>query len=148
MAFQMAHEAGPFYSFVDLISCTTIAKRPCYGLYKIKPSYNIVHYNVFSLFIYYGGPLMAMEAILAIIADGRRAIILIYREAVRNKLISYSLYKFILNPSMAATSNPLRRCSRGWGMFLHPNHAAGGGNGSIMVGMFLCLCLSSQNLSQ
>ena len=30
-------------------------------------------------------------------------------------------------------------------MFLHQNHGAGGGNGSIMVGMFVCLCLASQN---
>jgi hypothetical protein len=35
-----------------------------------------------------------MYAILAIIANGGRAIILIYREAGRNKLISYSLYKY------------------------------------------------------
>ena len=33
-------------------------------------------------------------------------------------------------------------------MFLHQNHVAGGGYGSIMVVMFLCLCLASQNLSQ
>jgi hypothetical protein len=30
-------------------------------------------------------------------------------------------------------------------MFLHQNHGAGGGNGSIMVGMFVCLCLASKN---
>jgi hypothetical protein len=30
-------------------------------------------------------------------------------------------------------------------MFLHQNHDAGGGNGSIMVGMFVFLCLASQN---
>jgi hypothetical protein len=30
-------------------------------------------------------------------------------------------------------------------MLLHQNHGAGGGNGSIMVGMFVCLCLASQN---
>ena len=30
-------------------------------------------------------------------------------------------------------------------MFLHQNHGAGGGNGSIVVGMFVCLCLASQN---
>jgi hypothetical protein len=35
-----------------------------------------------------------MDAILAIIANGGPAIILIYREAGRNELISYSLYKF------------------------------------------------------
>ena len=36
-----------------------------------------------------------------------------YREAGRNKLISYSLYNFILNPSTAATSNLLQRGSGG-----------------------------------
>jgi hypothetical protein len=41
-------------------------------------------------------------------------------------------------------SNPLRRGSRGYGMFIHQNQAAGGGNGSSMVGMFVCLCLASQ----
>ena len=46
---------------------------------------------------------------------------------------------------MEASSNPLRRGSRGWGMFLHQNHGAGGGNGSIMAGMSVCLCLASQN---
>jgi len=30
-------------------------------------------------------------------------------------------------------------------MFLHKNHGAGGGNGSIMVGMFVCMYLASQN---
>ena len=52
---------------------------------------------------------MAIHAIFAIIADGGRAIILIYREAGRNKLISYSLYKFILNSSTVATSTPAKR---------------------------------------
>ena len=74
-----------------------------------------------------------MDAVLAIMANGGRAIIFIFRDADRNKLISYSLYKFILNPSTSATSSPLQRGSRGWGMFLHQNHAAGGANGSIMV---------------
>ncbi len=43
-----------------------------------------------------------------------------------------------------ASSNPLQRVSWGWGMFLHQNHCTGGGNGSIVVGMFVCLCLASQ----
>jgi hypothetical protein len=46
---------------------------------------------------------------------------------------------------MEALPNPLQRGSRGWDMFLHQNHGAGGGNGFIMVGMFVCLCLASQN---
>ena len=78
MAIKMASEAGPFYSVIDFMSCITIAKQSCYGWLKIKPSYNIVHYNVISSFVYYGGPLIAMDVILAIIADGGRAIILIY----------------------------------------------------------------------
>ena len=77
-----------------------------------------------------------MHAILAIIANGGPAIILIYREAGRKKLISYSLYKFILNP-LTATSNPLRRGSRGWGVFIYRNHAARRENGTSWWG---CLC--------
>ena len=33
-------------------------------------------------------------------------------------------------------------------MFVHKNHAAGGENGSIMVGMFVFLCLASQQPSE
>ena len=47
-----------------------------------------------------------------------------------------------------ASSNPLRRGSRGCGMFIHQNHANGGGNRSIVVGTFLGLWLASQNLSE
>ena len=49
---------------------------------------------------------------------------------------------------MAAPSNPFRRGSRGWGTLVHQNHGAGGGNGSIMVGMFVCLCLASKKPSE
>jgi hypothetical protein len=38
---------------------------------------------------------------------------------------------------MAVSSNPFRRGPRGWGTLVHQNHGAGGGNGSIMVGMFV-----------
>jgi hypothetical protein len=33
-------------------------------------------------------------------------------------------------------------------MLVHKKHAAGGGNGSIMVGMFVSLCLASQKPSE
>jgi len=33
-------------------------------------------------------------------------------------------------------------------MFLHQNHGAGGGNGSTMMGMFVCLCLASKKPSE
>jgi len=48
---------------------------------------------------------------------------------------------------VASSSNPLQRGSRGCGMFIHKNHAAGGENSSIMVGMFVLLCLASQKPS-
>ena len=89
-----------------------------------------------------------MNAVLAIIADGGRAIVAIYREGSRNKLISPLLYNFILNPSMVASSNPFQRGSQGWGTLVHQNHGAGGGNGSIMVGMFVSLCLASKKSSE
>jgi hypothetical protein len=89
-----------------------------------------------------------MNAVLAIIADGGRAIVLIYREAGRNKLISYSLNNFMLNPSMVATSNPLQRGSRGWGMFLHQNHAARWENGSSWWGCLCDVCFASIKSSE
>ena len=49
---------------------------------------------------------------------------------------------------MTALSNPFRVGSRGWCTLVHQNHAAGGGNGSIMVGMFVCLCLASKKPSE
>jgi len=65
----------------------------------------------------------------------------------RNKLISHLFYNVILNPSRAASSNPFQRGSRGWGVFIHQNHCAGGGNCSIMVVVFVCLCSASKKPS-
>jgi hypothetical protein len=31
IAIEMAHEGGAFFTVVDILSCITIAKRPCYG---------------------------------------------------------------------------------------------------------------------
>jgi hypothetical protein len=49
---------------------------------------------------------------------------------------------------MTVLSNPLRRGSRGCGIFAHQNHAAGGANSSIMVVVFVSLCLASQKPSE
>ena len=50
---------------------------------------------------------------MATVVDGGRAIVDINIEPGRNKLIYHLLYNFILNPSMAASSNPFQRGS--WG---------------------------------
>jgi hypothetical protein len=47
-----------------------------------------------------------------------------------------------------ASSNSFRVGSRGWGTLIHQNHAAGEENGSIMVGMFVSLCLASKKPSE
>jgi hypothetical protein len=48
LVIEMARKAGHFFSFVDFMSCRTVAKRPCYGPLKLKPRYIIVHYYVIS----------------------------------------------------------------------------------------------------
>jgi hypothetical protein len=72
---------------------------------------------------------MAMDAILATIADGGQAIVHIDREANRNKLITCLIYNLILNPSKETLSNPFCRGSEGCNMFIHQNHAPGVENG-------------------
>ncbi len=59
---------------------------------------------------------MAMDAILATIAEGKQAIVDINRDAGRNKLISHLFYHIILNPSMAASANPFCRGTQRWGI--------------------------------
>ncbi len=63
------------FDIVDSLPCITVAKQPCYGQLKVNQSYNIVCYYVLIQFVYYGGPSTAMNALLAIIADGGRAIV-------------------------------------------------------------------------
>ena len=82
MAFEMAREAGACFSFVDFMSCITITKRPCYGPLKFSRAI-LLFVNILLVSSYInGGPPTAMNAILAIIADGGQAIVVIYREAV------------------------------------------------------------------
>jgi hypothetical protein len=84
-----------------------------------------------------------MNAVLAIIANGGQGIVDIDREVGRNKFITRLIHDIILNPSMVASANPFRRGSRGWGMLARQNHAAGGANGFIVVGMSVSVCFAS-----
>ena len=66
----------------------------------------------------------------------------------RNKIFSPLLYNFILNPLMVASSNPFRRGSRGWGMFIHGNHDARGENGSLWWECLCDVCFASKKSSE
>ncbi len=76
--------------------------------HKLTESHTIVHYNFVLVYLYImaGGLTMVMDAIVATVVDGGRAIVDIDIEAGRNKLIYHLLYNFTLNPSTAASSNP------------------------------------------
>jgi hypothetical protein len=89
-----------------------------------------------------------MDAILATIVDGGRAIVLIYREVGRNKLIYPLICNLILNHLKATLPNPFRRGAWGWGTLVQHNHAAGGENSSIMVGIFVSCVLASKKPSK
>ena len=39
-------QSRSIFSVVDFMSCITVAKQPCSGPLKIKPSYNIIRYCV------------------------------------------------------------------------------------------------------
>jgi hypothetical protein len=54
----------------------------------------------------------------------------------------------LLKPFDDGLVHPFRVGSRGWCIFVHQNHAAGGENGSIMVGMFVSFYLASKKPSE
>ncbi len=81
---------------------------------------------------------------MATVVDGGQAIVGINIEAIGNKLISNFLYNVILNPSMAASSNPFRRGSRGWSVFVCGNHATRWENGSSWLGCLCDVCFASK----
>ncbi len=89
---------------------------------------------------------MAINAVLAIIADGGRAIVVIYTEGEE---INYFLLilLILIKPFDGGLVKPLAKRPQRWGMILNQNHGTGGGNGSVMVGMFVCLCLASKKPS-
>jgi hypothetical protein len=75
---------------------------------------------------------MIMDAILATIVDGGRAIILKFREAVQIFFFSFSLL-ILIKPIDDGFVQPLPRRLPGVG---------------LLVGMFVCLCLTSKKPSE
>jgi hypothetical protein len=89
-----------------------------------------------------------MNAVLAIIADSGRAIVVITERGSRNKLISLLLYNFKINPLTAASSHPFRRGSPGWGVLIYGNHAARRENGTSWWGCLCDVCFASKKSSE
>ncbi len=87
MTFEMAREAGFFFFFVDFMSCKTIAKRPCYGPLKIKPSYNC-SYIWYLLVLILWRPTDSNERWVSDFCNLQRG--------GRNNLISHILHNFIV----------------------------------------------------
>ncbi len=123
------------------MSFITEAKWPCYGLLKIKPGYLL--FVTCICFRILWQPADSNECHFGWVSNCCN-----WQRGSRNKLISPVVHWFCSITSMAALPNPFRRGSRGWGVLNQQNHTAGGGNGSIMVGMFVCLCLANQKPSE
>jgi len=147
MAFTMAHEAGAYFSFSNFMSCITIAKRPCYGPLKIKPSYYclLICYQLVPIL---WRPANSNECGFGYHCRRWASDCCNLQRGSTNKLLSPLVYYFILIPSVAASSNPFQRGSWGWGMFLHQNHAAGGENGSSWWGCLCDMCLAGKKPSK
>jgi len=82
---------------------------------------------------------------LAIIADGGRAIVVIYTEGEE---INYFLLYFIDSDKTfqwQPRPTPCEEAPRGGVCSSIKTMVLDGGNGSIMVGLFVCLFLASQN---
>jgi hypothetical protein len=97
--------------------------------------------------VYNGGPPTAINAILAIIADGRRWIVVIDREA--EEIIFFLLFLLILlKPFNGGLSQPILQRLPGVVYAQSNQPCRWRGKCSIMVGMLLCLCFASQNPSE
>jgi hypothetical protein len=87
---------------------------------------------------------LVINAVLAIIADSGRAIVVIYTEGEEIKFFLIYCIDSAKTLRQRPHPTPCKEAPGGYGIFVHQNHAAGGGIGSIMVKMFVCLCLASQ----
>ena len=85
-----------------------------------------------------------MNVVLVIITDGGQVIVAVDIEAVE---INYFLLYFI-DPAKTLRRRPWPTPSTEAPRGGVQNHAAWGKNSSIMVGMFVCLCLASQKPSE
>ncbi len=74
IATEIASDGGTFVRHHRLFCLIILAKRPYYGLYKLKKSLNINLICVISLFVRFLPLPTTMDAVSATIVDGGRAI--------------------------------------------------------------------------
>jgi hypothetical protein len=148
MAIEMARKAGAFFSVVDIMSCITLAKRHCYGQLKNKSELHYCFLLCINVVCILWRPTDSNACRFGYHCRRRASDRCILQRGRSNKLISHLLYNFIMNPSMAASSNPFRRGSRGWGVFIHGNHAARWENGSSWWGCLCDVCFANKKSSE
>jgi hypothetical protein len=61
------------FAIIDFLSCITLAKRPCYGRLKIKPSHSIIRSFVLDLFVSFWMQPATMNAVSATIVTSVQA---------------------------------------------------------------------------
>ncbi len=116
---------------------SNVAKRPCYGPFKLTPSYYINLIGVISLFVSYWPPPTTMDAVSATIITGGWARVRLNIEVSRNKLISTLIYGIYLFASTAALEQTCSRPPTPHAAWVYQIHAAGGTSGSTTMVMVL-----------
>jgi hypothetical protein len=61
------------FVIIDFFINNNHSQRPCYGPLKLKLRHGNIYYNVISLLLCFGHPLMMMDAVLATIDAGGQA---------------------------------------------------------------------------
>jgi hypothetical protein len=77
-------------TIVDFVIHNNHSLIPCSSHYKLKPSHKDIYYNVISLLVYYWLPPTTMDAVLATIVAGGRALIQL-------NIRSIKIYYFYIN---------------------------------------------------
>ena len=72
-AIKTAVKEVHLFAIVDFLSCLTLAKRPCYGQLKIKPSHSIIRSYVLDLFVSFWMQPATMNAVSATIVASVQA---------------------------------------------------------------------------
>ena len=147
MAINIARKADAFFPVVNLMSWITIAKRPCYGQLQINPSYYYSLLYIYVVLIKWR-PADSNECRFGYHCQRWASDCCNLQRGSKNKLISQLFYNSIINPSVAASSNPFRRGSCWWGVFIYGNYATRRENGTSWWGCLCDVCFTIKKCSE